>query len=132
MGNVTYVAQRNVSNGHVKGVQYSLDFTASRLQRSSIVNNRTLTSLDNSTETLRYYTKVTWNITVNELEETDMPVWREFLDSVDGGESFDFDPYGTDASPDDVRACELESRNYSEIRIGTTDYYNLSFRVRER
>lgn len=130
MANVTYTALRNISSGHVSGTEYPLDFTASRLQRSVRTNNRTPTSLDGSTEVIRYASKVTWDVVVNELEEADMPQWREFLESTDGGETFDFDAYGTDFVPDNVLLCELDTNRYTESRIRTTGYYNLRFRVR--
>jgi len=130
MASVTYTAKRNISSGHTLSTQYTMDFTMSRADRRHNVYNRQSESLNGTRETLRYYGSEFYDITVNEIEHADLPLWREFIESVDGGETFTIDIYGTEASPDNPVTATLESNYYAEQRIQTTLYYNISFRVR--
>ena len=63
---------------------------------------------------------------------------REFLDSVEGGELFEFDPYGTVGdSPADLRDVKITSKGYTETRSvqrgasGAVDFFSWSFTFRE-
>lgn len=56
--------------------------------------------------------------------------YREFLASVEGGEQFSFDQYGTVAVPDVVRQAMLASEDYVEERIGPMRLYRLSLQLR--
>ncbi len=131
MSSVTYTATRSVVASHTAGNNYALDFSAGKLDRKSKTARKTHTSRGGQSETLRYRQTITWDITTTRISGANMPLLREFLDSVDGGEVFTFDPYGTAAAPDNPVNCKLDSNGYSETRHGGTDSFRVSFRVRE-
>lgn len=56
--------------------------------------------------------------------------YREFLASVEGGEIFTFDQYGTIAVPDVVRQAMLSSEDYAEVRVGPTRLYTIAMQLR--
>ena len=114
MASVEYTAARNVSAGHSLGVVYDMDFTASRIQRRHQTVRRVARALDGSQETLRYRGDELFDVTVNEVLHADIPLWREFLESVDGGEQFTFDAYGTEVSPDNIENCVMDTNVYTE------------------
>lgn len=66
------------------------------------------------------------------IQEAALPVWEEFLASVQGGETFLFDRYGTVASPIEQKTCILSSPDISEERDGPLypGRYRVSFDVR--
>jgi len=67
------------------------------------------------------------------ITEAQMLQWREFLASVEGGETFTFDRYGTIAAPVEAKSAMLASEDYVEERIvgvGGAGFYKLSFMVR--
>jgi len=131
MASVTYTAKRNIASGHVLNTEYDLDFTASQLNRMNDTKRIQRMSLNGTTETLRYTGLEYYQVTANEIHIDNIPYFREFLESVDGGETFVFDPYGTAASPDNpISQCILESNSYTEARINTSSYFNISFRIR--
>lgn len=107
-----------------------MDFTASRIQRRHQTINKIPRAIDGTQEVLRYRGDVLYDVTVNEVPHATMPLWREFLESVDGGEQFTFDAYGTIASPDNAEFCVMDTNAYTEQRIQSTMIYNISFRVR--
>lgn len=118
--------------GHLRGLdqQYSIDFTPRRLERRVNVKRKRNISIGGSVETILQRREVFWELNSGRLLEADLPQWREFLASVEVGESFTFDPYGTLAAPDAPFACLLESENYAEDRIGVTRRYIVSLRFR--
>lgn len=130
MANVTYTALRTIASGHTANTEYSLDFEPSKLDRSRMMDIKRKQSIDGTIETLRYSGLVYWDITANELDTTNLGYFREFLDSVEAGETFVFDAYGTDASPDNPINCKLDSHRYRESRIGTVHLYRITFKVR--
>jgi len=131
MSSVIYTATRSVTGSHVAGNNYALDFSAGKLNRKSKTTQKTHTARGGQSEALRYRQTITWDITTTRVTGPNIPLLREFLDSVDGGEAFTFDPYGTNATPDNPVSCKLESSGYSENRHGTTDSFRISFRVKQ-
>ncbi len=131
MSSVTYTAKRSVVGSHTAGSTYALDFSAGKLNRKSKTRQKTKTAMGGQSETLRYRQTITWDITTTRVNGANMPLLREFLDSVDGGETFTFDAYGTAATPDNPVNCKIDSDGYSETRHGGTDTFRVSFRVRQ-
>lgn len=118
--------------GHLRGLdqQYSIEFTPRRLERRVNVKRKRNISIGGAVETILQRREVFWELNSGRLLEADLPQWREFLASVEVGESFTFDPYGTLAAPDAPFACLLESENYAEDRIGVTRRYIIPLRFR--
>lgn len=56
--------------------------------------------------------------------------WREFAASVIAGETFSFDAFGTQSSPDDVLSVRMVKKSFKETRSGTS-LFRFSFRLRK-
>jgi len=69
-------------------------------------------------------------ITTGYISEAQIAQWREFLASVEGGETFTLDLLGTVAAPDDPVSAMLASEEYTETRVGDSSSYQISFSVR--
>lgn len=80
-------------------------------------------------EVLLHRREVYLDVRTTSLEEAVMPQWREFLASVEGGELFTFDRYGTIAAPVEPKSVMLVSDDYREAREFMFRY-RLSFQVR--
>jgi len=126
----TYTAKRSLINGHVIDTVYSIDINARSIARSSSVKSKTKKSLGGQTETIVQSRDINWSISLNGITELDLPAIREFLDSVDAGESFVFDPYGTVAIPDNPISVKARA-GYTESRQGFSDYFVIGFGVYE-
>jgi len=86
-------------------------------------------------ETLLYRRETFVDLTVigptgDGLTEAMMPQWREFLASVEGGETFTLDRYGTIAIPVEAKLAMLASEEYMEERVASMRIYKLSFQAR--
>ena len=131
MASVTYTALRSIIAGHTSGTAYTIDFNAQVLDRSKKAVSNKSQSLGGQTEILRVRKDVFWAVTSDYITEADRPQWEEFLDSVDAGEAFTFDAYGTSASPDNAISVELDSADYDVKRVDAIQYYTFTFKVRE-
>lgn len=119
--------------GYKRGLnqQYSYEFQAQELTRSAEIARRQSKSLSGVVETLRYRREGFWQVELTPIPKADLPRWREILHSVDGGEGFTFDPYGTIAVPDKPLSCDLVADSYVERRESYSSYFTIAFRVRE-
>lgn len=129
MTTITYTAKRDLANGHTAGTNYSLDFGAEKLERSQKIIRKQNASLGRLRETIYHGRDQFWDVTTDYIDEADLPLWREWYASVAGGETFQFDAYGTIATPDDPVVVLLDSDTYRETRIGTLMTYQISFRI---
>jgi hypothetical protein len=127
--------------GYRRGLNqsYSLEFYSERVDRSVKVKRSAAQPMGGGApEVLTYRRETFVDVTVLGplgalLTETQILQWREFLASVEGGETFTFDRYGTVAAPVEPKSAMLESTDYSEERIagaGNAGLYKLSFQVR--
>ena len=132
MATITYnaVDRGSLLSGHTEGTHYTIEFGAQSIERSIKRDNARSTALGGRVETLRNRKEIHWNIGTDHIEHADLPVWYEFMDSVDAGEAFKLDPYGTAATPDAPRDVILEG-NPTESRVGAIKVYTIRFRVRE-
>ena len=128
---VTYTAvdRGTLLAAHTAGESYTIEFDAQVLQRSQKRQNHQRTAMGGRTETLRVRKEIYWDVPTDFILQADLPEWYEFLDSVDAGETFTLDPYGTVASPDDPLTVELEG-NPSEPREGSIKIYKIQFRAK--
>ncbi len=130
---VDEAAGANISlQGYVRGLgqSYDIEFSARQLERSVRVDRKVQTALGGQRETLLNRRDVFWDIGTRIIDESELAQWREFLASVEGGETFTLDPYGTIASPDNPVACVLDRPDYSERRVSSVKRYTIAFRVK--
>ncbi len=129
---VTYTAKRSLVSGHTADVSYSLEFSASVIDRSNRVERHTIQSMGGNTESLRVRKDVIYQVEPNYITEANLDDWREFLDSTDNCEAFVFDPTGTVAVPGTTIAVEVapEFTEYSEQRLPSLVHYRIRFVVR--
>ena len=138
---VTYTAKRSLISGHSAGSTYSLNLSVlvSSPGFSRDVNNVTNESINGSQETLRFFATKTYQVNLAPLKGgSPLNAVLEFLDSVEGLETFTWDFYGTVAVPNAAVTAQLEKGGYQLARYnplgagGATDDFTLSFRVRVR
>jgi hypothetical protein len=139
MTTATYVAKRSIISGHLLGESYTIALkllsTSPGFERE--VNATENESLSGHVETLRFHAAKTIQVDLAPLKGgTELDAVLEFLDSVEGGESFTFDHYGSIAVPHDPVSARRQKGSYSLARHtpigagGATDYFSISFRVR--
>jgi len=139
---VTEAAGPSVSiKGYRRGLNqsYNLEFYTERVDRSVQVKRSQQQPLGGGApEVLTFRRETFIDVTVLGplgalLTEVQILQWREFLASVEGGEVFTFDRYGTIALPVEAKSAMLASENYMEERVagvGGAGLYKLSFQVR--
>ena len=113
------------------GQSYDIDnFLVERADRNvKVVKNVQRALSGGQPEVLTHRRDVTFDITTGLILEADIKKWREFLASVEGGESFTLDRYGTVASPSEPLLVYLEDDSYSEVRDSNLMRYRISFTV---
>lgn len=117
--------------GYKRGLNqaYNLEFGVERADRApETVRNRHV-ALGGARETILHRRDVFLDIRTGVIEEVNIKQWREFMASVEGGELFTFDRYGTVASPVEPKTASMESDSYDEQRVGNLMAYNLNFRL---
>lgn len=130
MARVSYTALRSLRAGVSANDVIDYDFDVSAADRSTKVERKDQISLGGKQETIKDRTEEHWTVTTLPVLEADFDHFRQFLDSVDGGEPFTFDAFGTLAAPIDVKTdCTLENRGYKEKRVSQR-YLSVQFRVR--
>lgn len=132
---VTYTARRSLIPGHAANTSYSINLPVVGLPTSRQVMNERQESLDGTRETIRLYSCEIWDVTLAVLYGTPAAQVKEFLDSVEDGQSFTFDPYGTANTPNNPMSAEIESKGYSRAREpkgqgGSNDGFRFSFQLR--
>lgn len=105
--------------GHVRGLNQlaTLEFGVQEAQRRVAVQRTSKPAIGGAMETILKRRDELWQVTTDFIAEADLPQWREFLASVEGGESFTLDPYGTVAAPVLPLVVSLESSDYTEQRL---------------
>lgn len=126
-----YTAKRNLATGHTVDTQYEIVIGGRAIDMSSqrvIASDR---ALDGTTETdLKYIDKL-WNVTTGTINTgQDLENFEELIDSVSAGESFTFDPDGTQLGvPVNERTVELVSVGHRRQRQSPLSYvYPLQMR----
>jgi hypothetical protein len=120
-----------VLQGHVRGLNqlYAIDIEFGKADRRADVRRRRNVAVGGAVETVLQRRDVLWSLTTDFIAEAGLAQWREFLASVEGGESFVVDPYGTAAAPDTPLVVSLESDSYQENRVAPRQY-TIDFTVR--
>lgn len=132
MASVTYTAvdRGELVGGHTAGLNYGITFDAVEISPSRQNEKQSAVALDGTTVTTFYRQEKRYSVVTEAMTRGGSAYnnFMEFLTSVVAGESFDFDAYGTIASPDNVEECILEG-DFQESRL-TLSYYRFSFTVR--
>lgn len=131
MAYISYVAKRKLITGHISGASYELTLPFSQFNSSININKKTHTSLSGQQETVLTRIDNRISIALSEFPRTMLPQIREFIHSVAGGETFTVDAYGSAAIPDDPLMVQLASTRVKEQRVGTSEFFRLSFQVME-
>lgn len=126
MAYVTYTAKNSLKSGVTAGTSVTYNFDCQDINRKTKVYRSDKASQSGKREYLKTRTDVIYQITTLPVLEADFLNFRQFLDSVDGGESFTFDPYGTSGSPISPMVMSLESDGYDESRVSVR-YISTSF-----
>jgi hypothetical protein len=134
-----YVARRSLAPGHVAETPYTLILPS--LVRCEIGRERKTSrrvSMSGLAETLFYYSKRTFQVQTEPVPLDEALLLVEFLESVDDGQSFTFDPYGTpDARSSSAMVVISDDQGYTQQRFmsrgqgGATDYFEFSFGARQ-
>jgi hypothetical protein len=134
-----YVSRRNLAPGHVVDTPYTLMLPS--LTKCDIGRDRKSfrqVSMSGAVETGFYYSKRTWAVQTEPVAMDDARLIIEFLSSIDDGQSFTFDPYGTpDRRSADCFVVISDDQGFTQERLikrglgGADDYFQFSFGVRE-
>jgi len=112
------------------GQSYNLEIGLERVDRSVKVRRNEQHPLGGGApEVLTYSRGQLVGVRTDYITEAQIKQWREFLASVEGGETFTFDRYGTLAAPVDPRTAELADPDYSEDRLRGQMRYQLSLKI---
>lgn len=116
---VVYVAKRSIIAGHSASQEYGLNLrpTEGGLAPGRKVGAQTQRSISDRTETLYYFGKNTWSVSVLVMNSTERAALEEFLHSTEALESFTFSPYGTSASLGTTYAVRRTDGNYQLERM---------------
>ena len=113
------------------GESYDLQIGMEQIDRSVKVNRNAQHPIGGGAPEVLFHSRAELiDIRTDFILEAEIKQWREFLASVEAGESFTFDQYGTIAAPVEPRPAILENADYSEARVATTMKYRLSLRIR--
>lgn len=134
-----YVARRSLAPGHVIDTPYTLILPSlARCDMSRERQSRRQVSLSGRVETLWYHAKRVWQVQTEPVLLDEAELLIEFLESVDDGQSFTFDPYGKpDARSDLALVVVSDDQGYRMDRAitrglgGSDDWFEFSFGVRE-
>lgn len=127
--------------GYRRGLNqaYDLEFYTERVDRSvKVMRNQQQPMGGGAPEILTYRRETYIDVVILGplgalLTEVQILQWREFLASVEGGEAFTFDRYGTIAVPVEAKSTMLTSEGYMEERVAGVagaGLYKLSLQVR--
>jgi len=110
--------------------EYSLDLSLDRVNRSEDITSKESVSIGGNQETVFQRADVLYDINIKNIPKASLPAYRVWLQSVNAGETFTFDPYGTIASEDDPVSV-IADGGHKESRNGTLEYFNISVKMRE-
>lgn len=117
-----YVAKRSLIAGHSAGSEYGIDFRVAEggLQVARKVGSTVQRSLSDKTETLYFYGKATFTLTVIAVDASARGWLEEFLHSTEAQEAFTFSPYGSVAAPGSTLIARRVEGAYAWERIDFT------------
>lgn len=126
---ITYTAKREIISGHSAGTDYTITISVNVKDRSNQVIKNENVSISGIKETLRHRKESYIDVTAIKIAEADLPQWREWFHSVDGGETFTIELTG--GSPETPLTVTLDTDQFQETRMGAfLTTYQIPFRVR--
>jgi len=114
----------------ISGDEYSLDIGIDKDERTELVKSKAPVSIGGSQETVLQRVDVFHEININNVPKNSLPIYRNWLQSVNSGEVFTIDMDGTIALPEDPVSV-ISDGGHSENRVGTLDLYNIPVKLRE-
>ncbi len=133
MASITYTAvdRGYLVSSHVAGTDYDIDFEVSRRNQSFKTMNTLSRSYSGAAEVLYNRIDEFYDITATFLDVATHDKFVELFSSAAAGESFSYDLTGTAASPGStIVTCTLENYSLGAERIGVTDVFNISMKLR--
>ena len=146
---VQYTAARDLTGTNTDGGSVTLSFSASDVTPGREVSRSEQKAIGGQRETLLHNALRTWSVTTGPIEGVNIDAMQEFLASVEGGESFSFEPWRYESGPSldldfvtpRLRVAEavmvtMTSEGYSLTRLigvgtgGADDCYQVSFAVK--
>lgn len=147
---VQFTAQRDLTGVHEEGDSVTLSFSAADCTPGREVTRSQQTAIGGNVETLLHRSLRTWSVSTEPLAMGTLDFMQEFLASVEGGETFTFEPWRYESGPSldldfitpRLRMAEsvtvtMTSEGYTLTRLvgdgtgGADDWYQVSFQVRE-
>lgn len=137
MQHVIYEARRSLAAGHAAGTSYTLDLRLRDKDRKRDVERKTHIAIGGAVYSTYYRGDTVWSLVTAPLAGDDADQMREFLDSVEDGQLFTFDPFHWAAGAADLRSVVIHSDGYTEDRYvqrgsDDEDYYVFKFAVVEQ
>lgn len=129
MARVSYVALRSLQGGVSVDDDIDFDFEISKADRKTKPDRKDHIALSGEQASIKNRTDEQYAVGTLPVLEAAFPDFRQFLDSVDAGEQFTFDPYGTLSVPVLVLTCKLVNKGYKEKRVSER-YLSTAFEVR--
>lgn len=135
---VQYVARRSLATGHTLGALYSMNLDLKQKDRKRDPSRTRHLSLAGSAYTIYNRGDTLWVCRSAPVQLAVADLWREFLDSVEDGQVFFWDPtHWAGSSPSALRSVVIESDGYTEDRVArqpnqSDDYYEFGFTLREQ
>lgn len=133
MGTFVYTAQRSLIASHTVGEAYALEIGLQASPRRRHVEKNAVRSKGGKMEVLRHYADVQRSITFEPVNGVLLDQLREFLDSVEGGEQFSADLYGSSSALTIYKRSddEYQEELFQEQGRIDLDYYQISVTIIE-
>lgn len=129
-GDVWEIDWISVNTTHEAGDVYAIGIPLASIDRDRRVRKYEQRADSGASETWYVSADDLHMIRTDWIMPADQALWDEFLASVEGGEVFEFDPYGTIDNPVAPRQVVLVGDSYRPRRVGQTGrvYYDLTLR----
>lgn len=138
MARVTYTARRSLAPSHVAEEIYTLPISIVELKRPDGGDLKEVQQSLSGKQEIQWYGEVrVWSVTLAPVRVSEAAILYEFLRSTADGQSFTFDPYGSEGSPVASMSVVRADNGYTDAgylaegKGGYTDWVTLGFQVRE-
>lgn len=138
MACVTYEARRGLAPGHVVGETYSLPLSIASLTRPDGGDLKEVAQSISGDVEVQYFGSIrVWSVTLAPVRVSEAGNFYEFLRSTADGQTFTFDPYGSDGHPVSLMNVVRSDSGYTDAEFqregkgGNSDLVSLGFQVRE-
>lgn len=138
MPHVTYIATRSLRNTTTPGSEQTLKLQLAEADRERITERSDDESLGGEAWSSYFHARVLWHCQTRPLNQAETAAMREFLDSVEDGQVFEFDPvYPPAHALSTPRPVKVHGNRYRErraVKLGddqARDRFAFSFVLRE-